>query len=515
MAELDIENSAYTAAKQLAVSDVKLSLSTDHVYLADPLEKVRSFNTLLVQVGPRGLPDESDDDPFPFLTLALNNREIDGITIGRHKVNPDLGSLSQFKIATGWLDQCRTSHLNCLTNNIPQLPTRVVDIGPSGAVAIPRVFVSQGAKANYIALSHCWGGRIESILTTNTYEDYQKALPISEIPANFKDAFRIAKELGIQYVWIDSLCIIQDSKEDWQIESSKMGWVYLNATLTVSALVSANSAMGVLKNNKNRFPGAPKPARLRIYEDKLKDGEVEVEWKSQDEENLGRLLGIECALTSRGWTLQEYILSPRNLLYGGRQIYWRCPSRVISADNTPEGNQFPEKKYQNALQVIYSAILAKPPQVKPDIKAILEDYYELVETYSARQLTYGSDKFAAFSGIAQMIHPAIGGQYLAGSWTDDFKHGLLWYAELASCRHIESHGAPSWSWMVTDAPILFSKMGIYETTPYDVKISGFDGIPQDTAELFGQAKSVSVTVEGLAMPLIRSRQTVRAYEDDA
>jgi hypothetical protein len=76
-AELDIESSAYAAAKQLATSDVKLSLGTDHVYLGDTLEKVRSFNTLLVQVGPRELPDESDDIPFPFLTLALNNRGID------------------------------------------------------------------------------------------------------------------------------------------------------------------------------------------------------------------------------------------------------------------------------------------------------------------------------------------------------------------------------------------------------------------------------------------------------
>jgi hypothetical protein len=386
-----------------------------------------------------------------------------------------------------------------------------VDIGTSSAVFIPRVFISQGAKANYIALSHCWGGRIDSVLTTNTYQDYQKALPISEIPANFKDAFRIAKELGIQYVWIDSLCIIQDSKEDWEIESSKMGGVYRNATLAVSALVSANSAVGVLKNNKNRFPGAPKSARLRIYDDNLKDGEVEVEWKSQDEENLRRLM-IDCALTSRGWTLQEYILSPRNLLYGGRQIYWDCPSLMISADNTPEGNQFPEQKFQNASRVIYSDILAKPPHVEADINAVLEDYYELVETYSARQLTYGSDKFAAFSGIAQMMHPTIGGQYFAGIWTADFKHGLLWYAEMGSCRHIESHGAPSWSWMVTNAPVLFSKMCIFDTTPYDVKLSGFDGISQDLAKGFGQTQLVSVIVEGLAMPLIRSEQNVRASE---
>ncbi|KAL7963429.1 heterokaryon incompatibility protein domain-containing protein [Trichoderma compactum] len=491
---IEIEDSAYDAAKQLALSDVKLSIGTDHVYLGDDLDKVRSFNTLLVQIGPTELSGESSDYAFPFLTLSLNNRdcfaEIERFKIGRRKIDPDLGSPHQFNIARRWLQECR-SHEACLMNKVPELPTRVVDIGLPDAKSLPRVFISHGAKADYIALSHCWGGKIESVLTSKTYHDYQQALPISEISANFKDSFRIARELGIQYIWIDSLCIIQDSKEDWEIESSRMGAVYRNATLTVSALVSAKSTVGILKTNENRFLGAPKSAKLRIYEDSSKDDEVEVDWKSREEENLRRLM-TECALTSRGWTLQEYILSPRNLLYGQRQIYWRCPSMMISADATPEGNQFPDQKFQKASQVIYSDILA--------------DYYELAEMYSARQLTYGSDKHAAFSGIAQMVHPSISGRYLAGLWTVDFKHGLLWYAEMASCRHVESHGAPSWSWMVTDAPVLFSRIRIFEATPFDVKILQYSGISQDAVKQFGQTESASVVVEGLAVPLIRSKQ---------
>ncbi|KAL6831267.1 hypothetical protein J3E69DRAFT_379138 [Trichoderma sp. SZMC 28015] len=507
--EIELEDSAYDAAKQLTLSDVKLSIGTDHVYLGDGLDKVRSFNTLLVQIGPTELPEESSDYAFPFLTLSLNDpgndncfAEIEGIKIGRRKIHPDLDSPHQFKIARRWLQECR-SHEACLMNKVPELPTRVVDIGLPDTKSIPRVFISQGAKADYIALSHCWGGRIESVLTSKTYHDYQQALPISEISANFKDAFHIARELGIQY----------DSKEDWEIESSRMGAVYRNATLTVAALVSAKSTVGILKTNENRFPGAPKSAKLRVYEDGSKVEEVEVDWKSQEEENLRRLMN-ESVLTSRGWTLQEYILSPRNLLYGERQIYWRCPSMMISADATPEGNQFPDHKFQKASQVIYSDILAVTPEIESDVKAVLEDYYELAETYSARQLTYGSDKHAAFSGVAQMIHPSIGGQYLAGLWTVDFKHGLLWYAEMSSCRHVESHGAPSWSWMVTDASVLFSRIRIFETTPFDVKILQYNGISQDAVKQFGQVESASVVVEGLAMPLIRSKQHVRARADE-
>ncbi|KAL7937009.1 heterokaryon incompatibility domain-containing protein [Trichoderma chlorosporum] len=517
-AEVDIEDSAYTVAKQVALSDVKLSIGTDHLYLGDGIDKVRSFNTLLVQIGPQELLEEADDYAFPFLTLTLSDRdsltEIEGIKIGRLKLNPDLGSSHHFGTARSWLHQCRSHHPACLINKVPELPTRVVDIGPPDAEYLPRVFVSNGAKADYIALSHCWGGRIESVLTTKTYSDYQTALPISEIAANFTDSFRIARELGIQYIWIDSLCIVQDSKEDWKIESSKMGAVYRNATLTVSAFVSAKSTVGILNNKEMPFPEAPKSANLRIYRDTSNTKEVEVDWKSQDEESFVRLM-YKCALSLRGWTLQEYILSPRNLLYGARQIYWRCPSMMISADDTPEGLQFPERNFQNVSQVIYTDILAASSENKVDTRAVLEEYYGLAELYSARQLTYGSDKLAAFSGIAQMIYPSIGGQYFAGLWTADFKHGLLWFSDVSFCRHVETHGVPSWSWMVTDAPILYSVVAlILQTTPFDVKVLQYHGISHDAVDQFGQVKSASVDVEGLIIPLIRSKQHVRLYGRD-
>ncbi|KAK4082918.1 uncharacterized protein Triagg1_1808 [Trichoderma aggressivum f. europaeum] len=292
-----------------------------------------------------------------------------------------------------------------------------------------------------------------------------------------------------------------------------MGAVYRNATLTVSALVSAKSTVGILKTNDNRFLGAPKSAKLRVYEDSSKDDEVEVDWKPLEEETLRDLMH-KGALASRGWALQEYILSPRNLLYGERQIYWRCPSMVASADATPEGFLFPARNFQKASQVIYSDILAVAPEIESHIKAVLQDYYELAETYSARQLTFGSDKHAAFSGIAQMVHPSIGGQYFVGLWTVDFKHGLLWYGEMASCRHVETHGAPSWSWMVTDARVLFSSIRNLEATPFDVKILQYNGIPQDAVKQFGRIESASVVVEGLIMPLIRSKQRVRARNRD-
>ncbi len=105
---------------------------------------------------------------------------------------------------------------------------------------------SRGLKAEYIALSHCWGGKISPLLTTETLEPFQNRLSYAALPANFRDAIVITRELGIRYLWIDSLCILQDSKQDWQQESKMMAAIYRDSTLTISAMASSGSTQGIL-----------------------------------------------------------------------------------------------------------------------------------------------------------------------------------------------------------------------------------------------------------------------------
>lgn len=118
------------------------------------------------------------------------------------------------EIAKDWLHTCNTSHLECLGTSIPELPTRVIDVGMQEDWVGLRITHARKERAAYIALSHCWGGAISPMLTSKTIHAFQDRLPFLELPANFRDAITITRRLGFRYLWIDSLCIIQDSRED-------------------------------------------------------------------------------------------------------------------------------------------------------------------------------------------------------------------------------------------------------------------------------------------------------------
>ena len=161
------------------------------------------------------------------------------------------------------------------------------------------------------------------MLTAATLRSFQIGLTFGELPQNFQDAIRITRELGIRYLWIDSLCIIQDSKSDWEQESKKMGSVYKNSCVALYALVASDSRVGILNHDRSPPPNPP-PAILRISDDPAQSGVVTlITEHSNKYESLSGLLDNSSfpestgVLATRGWTLQEMALSPRQL-YSGR-----------------------------------------------------------------------------------------------------------------------------------------------------------------------------------------------------
>jgi hypothetical protein len=187
---------------------------------------------------------------------------------------------------------------------------------------IPTVLESQ-VWAHLIdsqALSHCWGGPISPVLTDEVLELFQEYLPFNELSANFKDAIIVTRQLGLRYLWIDSLCIIQNSKQDWEIQSQLMDSVYGNATVTLSAMASDGSTNGILKCIPVEI--SPPPVSLPVFSESH-DTNVIIKRHEPTAEDLN-WLDMNGPLSSRGWTLQEFVLSPRHLLYGAHQIYWKC-----------------------------------------------------------------------------------------------------------------------------------------------------------------------------------------------
>ncbi|KAF1960170.1 HET-domain-containing protein [Byssothecium circinans] len=435
--------------------------------------------------------------------------------IGTPKHDPNVASTATFNIARRWLNECRHNHSNCLRDSLPTLPTRVIDVGTAESPEEPHLIITNGLRGDYVALSHCWGGKIATSLETHKMSKYRRSLPYADLPRNFCDAITITRNLGVRYLWIDSLCIIQDSKQDWTIEAAKMGSVYRDATVTVSAMVAANSSSGILNTYQ---PPQKLGHRLRVYEanDRSEEVTAELVERTHDKrENMLFDLWEHSPLTSRGWTLQEFVLSPRHIFYGRRQIFWQCPEGFKPADGEIYDSMPVE--HTELSRILHSEKLLNMPSEKPDREKVLKTYYGLVQEYCKRQLTHTSDKLPAFSGIATNLHPVLGGEYLAGLWTSDLTRGLLWrqgysvkQSDAAGSSVREFNGppefrkdstAPSWSWAAAPGIVGYDHLDL-PPSPWQIRYLHHKVVPIHRANPFGQVKSARIVVEGFSIPVI-------------
>ncbi|KAF7539713.1 hypothetical protein G7054_g1936 [Neopestalotiopsis clavispora] len=512
-------------------TDIKLCINTGTSYGDDPLEKVTVLDHLIVKVGSVEYFDRDEiESPIPVhqgesLRLALST------TAGNLQVEKDLGSTTNFSIAKAWLHECQTSHSTCQLKDLPQLPTRVIDVGQDD-LDVPRIVTSHGIKASYVALSLCWGGNIPVLLTTETIADFQKALPLSDLSQNFRDAIQITQKLGFRFLWIDSLCILQNSKSDWQLESRRMGHIYRDSTLSIYAAASDRSTAGILCQKTRQYGRLPKPAyialRPRFHNLDKQRQLVKVSWLPPEEEDLKSIYS-HSPLYSRGWCLQESILAPRQLIYGERQLYWRCQARSQSADGAPEGLRYPDINYTHFTSLILSDILAAPSPfdraqspAADFVESVLQDYYHLVQAYSTRDLTYSSDKLPAFSGLARLLQPILphGTPYLAGLWSTDIYRGLLWIPVHKRGRPYVAKTpfrAPSWSWAATDDAVEFDRLlkSIDQPSHLDMKLLESQIVLQNPEDGFGELMSAVMRVQVHVMNLVRYPEVVRIKDGDS
>src|SRR5436190_9880944 len=149
-----------------------------------------------------------------------------------------------FTMLNRWLSYCRENHPKCSKGALQPLPTRVMDVKDDGSE--PSLLLTNGQLGQYIALSHCWGSSPLLSTTTANLMKHLVCIPMDELPRNFQDAVTVTRKLGFRYLWIDSLCIIQDSESDWLQESAHMGAVYANASCTIAASSAVSSRTGFL-----------------------------------------------------------------------------------------------------------------------------------------------------------------------------------------------------------------------------------------------------------------------------
>jgi hypothetical protein len=184
---------------------------------------------------------------------------------------------------------------------------------------------TKGLRGRYATLSHCWGGNACLTTRSDNFEEHKKGIPTVHLPPTFRHAVQISRRLGIRYLWIDSLCILQDSKDDWEKESAKMGDIYRNSFVTIAARAARNPEEGCFIARDQDIPTCR--LEYRSPEPSAAAGSIYIRDPAFQIERLG-----ETPLDSRGWVLQEKLLSPRILYYGGQQMYWECRQASIRQD---------------------------------------------------------------------------------------------------------------------------------------------------------------------------------------
>lgn len=155
-------------------------------------------------------------------------------------------------LALEWIKQCIEDHPHCSREPHPLLPYRVLNVADGRD---PQLCVNSWQdRGNYAALSHCWGTKESLKTVTSTLDEHLNGISSAKFPKTFQDAIVVCRRLGIPYLWIDSLCTIQDSKDDWATQSAQMSDIYSNAIVTISTDAAPDSHCGFLTCEQRMTP---------------------------------------------------------------------------------------------------------------------------------------------------------------------------------------------------------------------------------------------------------------------
>ncbi|KAN0102637.1 HET domain containing protein [Hyaloscypha variabilis] len=338
-----------------------------------------------------------------------------------------------------WIKRCDQEHESCHGERNPILPTRILDLGESGSTGNVRLVETNGHRGQYIALSHCWGASNSFLTTWDTIESRKNGFLPDQAPATFRDAIMLSRCLEIRYLWIDSLCIIQGDKEDWNIEASRMGDVYRNSYLMVAASNAADDTQGFLKSRPkiqcSMNVVAPTGQAAKVY---LRPREHCYD-------------GDEPPLDSRGWTLQETYLCRRQLRFMDQKIRWDCQSTQWDES----GRDRLGKKCQRGTSLSVEKLFPGP---RSFASTPYGEWYGMIQNFARRKFSVQTDRLPALSGLAALVAAQKKGRYCAGLWSEDIGYSICWKAGTPRLRP-DFYIAPSWSWASIISPIEFPDIG--------------------------------------------------------
>ncbi|KLU90403.1 hypothetical protein MAPG_10257 [Magnaporthiopsis poae ATCC 64411] len=360
----------------------------------------------------------------------------------------------------GWIENCRENHKGCRLATPQPLPTRVLD---------PL--------------------KTES----STIDARKECISWDQLPRTFQDAVAMTRALDVRYLWIDSLCIVQDDAKDWQRESAKMHLTYRGAYLTLAASSSAGPGGGL-------FRDVPSEYSLRDWD--LNGQRIRTRRKIPHIDS-----ACDYPLMRRGWVFQERVLSRRVLHFSTAELAWECME-----DNACECGQF----YQHL--GVTDSLLAPKERYRPIDEPkgwLMFVWRKIVMDYSRMELSYEKDVFPALSGVAELQRAVRGSTYLAGLWSDTLIYDLLWRVpkiwslpvhEFQYDRVARPLGwrAPTWSWASVKSAVEYEEMAGFSS-----KLTRCEANVEHTGESeTGELESATLEVSGMLVEVTIHRARI-------
>ena len=367
-------------------------------------------------------------------------------------------SSSSLSMARNWYNNCIRNHASCHRVDPGEEargdwnPTRLLDLHEIEACdSVQLVYTDSLPMAvPYAALSHCWGNYQHQRLLESNLQSFRGCIPLQDLSKTFRDAVEITKRLGLRYLWIDSLCIIQDSQEDWRTESIMMGRLYRFCHICIAASAAKDGRTGCFVQRDLRPLRIPQPRPVLVAGNGSNNYEEPGYYECLNPE-LWQNEVEGSVLSERAWAYQERILSRRVLHFGASQVFWECAE--MHASESRSGYQIEKNIKVN--------FWAPDGSILNDTQAVRRHAYsfwvDAVEAYAPKKLTKGEDKLIAIAGIARMVQHAIGDDYIAGLWKGNLLQGLLWKSSNRHTHPPAQWRAPSWSWASMNGEVVMHR----------------------------------------------------------
>ncbi|RGP72642.1 heterokaryon incompatibility [Fusarium longipes] len=431
-----------------------------------------------------GIPYRSIQFKIHEETLAEKNLGNNRCLLDSRQFSSSTNSPDIFLLANEWIHKCLDKHPSCKEVTASEwYPTRLLSIRSSEDKEESVVCLVETNTAAisepYMTLSHSWGKGHMITLNKQSYQSLLRGMRVSSLPPTFRDACLIAKNVGVNYLWIDALCIFQDKDDlsDWIAGDNRNSSEPIFRERDPKGLIPPTTE--ILLRNRFSLPNSIGSAPLKKYVlDYL--GYWEPVTKAH--------------INTRGWVMQERSLSPRAIHFGSRQVYWEC-REIMGSETNPSG-----------FEMSGDGTLVKSLMGAPDGHY---SWTNLMFKYTACQLTYPKDKLVAISALARLYTYHLSAEYVAGMWSNYLRNDLLWVVadSDSESRRYKEYTAPTWSWASMNSKTLMRNHGISLTVEYPYEVDGYK-LEYITDDKMGAIRSGWLRLRGQLRALKLFRKTV-------